>query len=305
MSPSDTSTLAPLGGVHRGQHARRPSVKGSLGKAHFAISPTTVAALQSQPQPAPIFDAVPRNTSFDKLLPIMSRLPIGSSVQADIDPDVLEEAEAEEDTLDYVQGRQGPYTRSRLPVVDDASIALWKSLHGLRPVTSNYAAGYLQEAPHPLPPDADASQCPVFSQQGSDEAEAAIALIRRVFNWDALPALPEDLEAQWYGVVFRSARKPGSESTSFYEADRQAHEEAVASGGLLMYWYGAPDPATGENLATCIWTDRASAVKASKLPKHGVAARHSRSAYSTYDLTRYRVRKVAGELTLRIEQWTE
>ena len=64
--------------------------------------------------------------------------------------------------------------------------------------------------------------------------------------------LPEELEGEWYCVVFRSRRNPSSSSISLYEADRAAHQEAVSAGGLVMYWYGAPDE-TGLNMATCIW----------------------------------------------------
>lgn len=65
--------------------------------------------------------------------------------------------------------------------------------------------------------------------------------------------LPEDIEREWYCVVFRSRRNKESSSLSLYQADREAHEEAVKNGGLVMYWYGVPDEQTGSNLATCIW----------------------------------------------------
>jgi hypothetical protein len=71
------------------------------------------------------------------------------------------------------------------------------------------------------------------------------------FNWSEL-GLDEGVEREWYCVVFRSRRNKESESLSLYQADREAHEEAVKNGGLVMYWYGVPDE-TGLNLATCIW----------------------------------------------------
>ena len=42
-----------------------------------------------------------------------------------------------------------------------------------------------------------------------------------------------------YIVAFRSARRkdaPIEATESLYQADRDAHEEAVTAGGLLMYW---------------------------------------------------------------------
>ncbi|KAF3986195.1 hypothetical protein FT663_04630 [Candidozyma haemuli var. vulneris] len=61
-----------------------------------------------------------------------------------------------------------------------------------------------------------------------------------------------------YVIVFRSILKKeiaaNPENTALlYEADRLSHAEATASGGLLKYWYGVPDPQTGQNLATCWW----------------------------------------------------
>ncbi|KAN0063457.1 hypothetical protein ACQY0O_003904 [Thecaphora frezii] len=301
------------------------TVRGSLGKPHFAIAPEAVAfAAPTSPIAKWSFAPVPRNDRFERLLPILSRLPTSLRDAEDVDPvqeaKVESQLEAHDESLEYVRGRSCPYTRSRLPRIDAASLELWKALHSFRPVTSDYAVGYLDAqaaaaavAPHPLPQGIEASdfssasaasQCPAFTRSRSTAATAAIATIRRVFNWHLLP-LPLSLSGEWYGVIFRSARKAGSESTSFYEADRLAHEEAVASGGLLMYWYGSPDPTTGENLATCIWTSRDDAIRASKLELHAKAARFTRSAYDTYDLTRYRVRKVAGEERLRIEEWND
>lgn len=72
-----------------------------------------------------------------------------------------------------------------------------------------------------------------------------------------------------------------------------------------MYIYGEPDKETGENVASCIWTSRADAIKASRLPLHAKAAKHAQAAYEKFDLARYKVVKVAGETGLRIEEWTD
>ncbi|KAI6113247.1 hypothetical protein EDD16DRAFT_1693798 [Pisolithus croceorrhizus] len=112
-------------------------------------------------------------------------------------------------------------TKTRLPDIDPVSLSLHKALHYFRPLSSEYAS---------LP-------------------------YAGAFNWLALD-LPLEEEREWYAVAFRSKRKAGSDSDALYEADRLAHEEAVSNGGLIMYWYGVPDPQTGLNLATCIWQSR-------------------------------------------------
>lgn len=106
---------------------------------------------------------------------------------------------------------------THLPDIDPASLALHQALHHFQPKDSHYAAREYSDA----------------------------------FNWSNL-SLEEYVEREWYCVVFRSRRNKESESLSLYQADREAHEEAVKNGGLVMYWYGVPD-ATGLNLATCIW----------------------------------------------------
>ncbi|KAM0789538.1 hypothetical protein ACM66B_000352 [Microbotryomycetes sp. NB124-2] len=159
------------------------------------------------------------------------------------------------------------YTLSRLPDVDNASIALHRALHELRPLTSDYAHESYEEA----------------------------------FNWNEL-RMPLELEREWYIVAFRSTRAPDSPSRDLYEADRAAHEEAVTAGGLLAYWYGVPSEG-GSNLATCIWMSRAHAVKATAGPKHIEAMRLATSMYANYDLERYVLRKVKGEQHVTVEPW--
>lgn len=106
---------------------------------------------------------------------------------------------------------------THLPDIDPASLALHQALHRFHPKDNMYAAREYSDA----------------------------------FNWSEL-GLDEGVEREWYCVVFRSRRNKESESLSLYQADREAHEEAVKNGGLVMYWYGVPDE-TGLNLATCIW----------------------------------------------------
>ncbi|ORY32494.1 hypothetical protein BCR39DRAFT_478691 [Naematelia encephala] len=156
---------------------------------------------------------------------------------------------------------------TRLPDIDPASLALHQALHHFRPLNSGYA------------------------QEDYDKA----------FNWDEL-TLPKEIAREWYCVVFRSRRNPESSSLSLYKADREAHEEAVRNGGLVMYWYGVPDE-TGLNLATCIWQSRRHAVNAISGPKHIQAMKQAKDAYERYDLERWVLSKERGQSTVSLSKW--
>ncbi|KAJ8514464.1 hypothetical protein ONZ45_g8020 [Pleurotus djamor] len=159
-------------------------------------------------------------------------------------------------------------TDTRLPDIDPASLSLHKALHDFKPLNDKYAALPYEEA----------------------------------FNWDEL-TLSKDDERSWYCVVFRSRRKPGSESGPLYEADRKAHDEAVRNGGLILYWYGIPSPETGMNLATCIWQSRKHAMAANSRPHHAEAMRLAAASYEVYDLERYTLRKTKGETGVTVEPY--
>lgn len=105
-------------------------------------------------------------------------------------------------------------TETRLPDIDPVSLSLHKALHYFKPLSSHYANTPYSDA----------------------------------FNWPEL-VLPADEEREWFCVVFRSKRAPGSESgrkSSFgfpvpslivfslalYEADKYAHREAILNGGV-------------------------------------------------------------------------
>jgi len=156
---------------------------------------------------------------------------------------------------------------TRLPNIDPASLALHQALHHFRPLDKHYAARSYDEA----------------------------------FNWDQL-SLSKDISREWYCVVFRSRRRPESSSISLYRADREAHQEAVHNGGLVMYWYGVPDE-TGLNLATCIWQSRRHAVKAIGGPKHREAMKQAKDAYEVYELERWVLSKRRGQSGLALSRW--
>ena len=286
----------------------RNRINAILAKQHFVLESSRTESSSATQISNALFDAVPRNAQFDSLKPILARLPLELDVQDSHDPDQAV-SDADIENLDYILSNSAHvfYTRSRLAFLDQSSFDLWKALHHFQPLTADYASGYLDTTsssssppPHPLTFAADASACPAFTSASA----RALAQLRTSFNWSSLPLIASAPPRNWYGVLFLSVRKPGSESLSFYEADRLAHEEATRSGGLIMYWYGSPHPVTGSNLATCIWTSRAAAVAASKLPLHHKAARYAAPSYQRYDLVRYKLVKSVNDARLRIEAWS-
>lgn len=86
-------------------------------------------------------------------------------------------------------------------------------------------------------------------------------------------------------------------------ADKIAHEEAVASGGLLAYIYGRPDAVTGANIATCVWSSRADARRASGLEEHRRAVGLASGTYDWFELGRYAV--VWEGTGVRVEEWED
>ena len=146
--------------------------------------------------------------------------------------------------FDFAKPEVG-YTDSLLPTIDLASWHLHEALHDFRPVSEEYAHSRYREA----------------------------------FNWTDL-RLPASIEREWFVIAFRSQRKLSVASVDLYEADRQAHEEAVGSGGLLLYWYGCVN-LDGANLATCIWRSRAAALKSVQGPKHIVAMSLAAGKYAS------------------------
>jgi hypothetical protein len=59
-------------------------------------------------------------------------------------------------------------------------------------------------------------------------------------------------KTDFYVVSFRSQLKPDADPERLFELDAFSHQEAMASGGLLKYWYGVKDQ-NRRNLATCMY----------------------------------------------------
>lgn len=192
------------------------------------------------------------------------------------------------------------YTKSHLSTLSPEHLAFWQALHNFGPQRQDYAAAFARLAravPHPLPLGASTNGCPVTPN------ESYIQLIRSVFNYTtiSLPATTPD--HRYYCVLFRSTRHRSASPDSIralYAADRRAHEEAMTSGGLLMYWYGVPNVA-GENVATCVWTSREEAIKASRLARHRAAASLAGGVYETYEVVRYILKVDKGSVS--VEAW--
>ncbi|KAF7564119.1 hypothetical protein G7046_g66 [Stylonectria norvegica] len=95
-------------------------------------------------------------------------------------------------------------------------------------------------------------------------------------------------ETSFYIVAFRSQIKPSTEYAHLGRLDKAAHAEAVASGGFLKYWFGAPDPEL-RNLATCIWRTRQDAKDGGTGPAHRRAAGATRSLYAFWQIDQHRL----------------
>lgn len=87
----------------------------------------------------------------------------------------------------------------------------------------------------------------------------ATAQYRDTFNWTEIVQTVKRLsnllgyvwaKRSFYIVVFRSQILGTTDRAHLGALDKRSHAEAMASGGLLKYWFGTPD-SSGRNLATC------------------------------------------------------
>jgi hypothetical protein len=115
----------------------------------------------------------------------------------------------------------------------------------------------------------------------------------QAFNWSTiLPKLSPNFPAtEFYIVAFQSHLALSSVNSGIVDElhaqDKLSHFEASESGGLLKYWFGVP-ASDRRNLATCVWTNRDWALKASTLPQH-VKARGIvwRGVYESWAVEKY------------------
>lgn len=224
--------------------------------------------------------------------PILSRLPAKGNDEFEVDIEV--DIDIVDDNLEYLFASSGVegihsdselsksvlYTHSRLPSIDRASFHLWQSLHSFQCISTKYKQG--------------------FPCSGS-----SLSLIKKSFNWNQLSHLPLQDEHTWFAVAIQSKRKRDCGSLGLFEVNRLYHEEAIRSGGLLMFWLGQLDPITGLNFTTFIWQSYQDAIKAAKLPFHAKADSFAKKAYQTVQITRYSIKKLKGESRIRLELWKE
>ncbi|KAJ5995402.1 hypothetical protein N7481_002379 [Penicillium waksmanii] len=113
------------------------------------------------------------------------------------------------------------------------------------------------------------------------------------FNWDEVFNLVKsfaDAEGHswtaqtFYVVAFRSILLPGVDNDHLHALDAYSHQEAVASGGLLKYWFGTKDEER-RNLATCIWRSRGDARLGGRGPWHAKARVAARELYENITFT--------------------
>jgi hypothetical protein len=115
------------------------------------------------------------------------------------------------------------------------------------------------------------------------------------FDWSPLDKVPFE---RLYLVVFRSIRRADADSELLREHDDRAYEEALRSGGLLLYFKGVLNERR-ECLSFCLWETREQAVRASAGARHGKAAEISALTYEIYDLERYDLLKQGDRLLFR------
>jgi hypothetical protein len=92
------------------------------------------------------------------------------------------------------------------------------------------------------------------------------------FNWQTMVDFLRDLAAaenhrwkkrKFYVVTFRSQLFPDADLPRLHDLDAHSHQEAMASGGLLKYWFGSKNQ-SHQNLATCTFSIRESYEKKKK-----------------------------------------
>ena len=129
----------------------------------------------------------------------------------------------------------------------------------------------------------------------------------QAFNWAVLLSkLSPDFPAtEFYIVAFCSCLALSSVNSEIlaelHFLDKLSHFEASESGGLLKYWFGVPG-VDRRNLATCVWTNRDYALKASGLPQHTMA-KHIvwRGVYESWTVEQYKL-NVGGAEKWKIEK---
>ncbi|KAJ5951116.1 uncharacterized protein N7479_009529 [Penicillium vulpinum] len=132
-------------------------------------------------------------------------------------------------------------------------------------------------------------------------------------NWtevfDLLRAFSQAEDHAWtsqsyYVVIFRSTLLPDIDSVRLYDLDAHSHQEAIASGGLLKYWFGAKNE-KHQNLATCVWRNRNDARLGGRGPWHAQARAAATIMYEQIKFTTLKLDIEDGVQSWKLSDWKE
>src|SRR5215204_3632299 len=112
------------------------------------------------------------------------------------------------------------------------------------------------------------------------------------FDWSYLSCCHFE---RLYLVAFRSVWQLEADLDLLRELDDRAYEEALASGGLLLYFKGQANE-RGDCLSFCLWESGEQARKAAASASHRTAASITAQTYHSYILDRYHLKKEHGRL---------
>ncbi|KAF3385395.1 hypothetical protein F1880_002244 [Penicillium rolfsii] len=108
----------------------------------------------------------------------------------------------------------------------------------------------------------------------------------------------------FYVVSFRSQLQPGVDNDHLHALDAYSHQEAIASGGLLKYWFGTKNEER-QNLATCIWRTREDARLGGRGPWHAKARAAAREMYESIVFSTMELVIDDGVKSWHISEWNE
>ncbi|KAK9312806.1 hypothetical protein V1522DRAFT_255216 [Lipomyces starkeyi] len=132
------------------------------------------------------------------------------------------------------------------------------------------------------------------------------------FNWQEVIDFLRDLAAaesyhwkkqKFYVVTFRSKLYPDIDLQRLHDLDAHSHQEAMASGGLLKYWFGTKNQ-SHQNLATCLWRSREDARAGGAGPRHKNARAAARELYDTIVFTTLKLVIDDDASSWQISDWT-
>ncbi|KAJ5698528.1 hypothetical protein N7462_000533 [Penicillium macrosclerotiorum] len=172
-----------------------------------------------------------------------------------------------------------------------------QKFHSSTPTDSHLIASPYNNTPHLLDLETLDTQSRLFALALSFfkpvRDDYATAEYLDSFNWAEVLDLLKNFAAaeghtwttqSFYVVAFRSRLQPGVDQDHLHALDAYSHQEAVASGGLLKYWFGTKN-GERQNLATCVWRGREDAQLGGRGPWHAKARAAARELYESIVFT--------------------